>query len=58
MKMKNTTWKPLTRTLFIRIHGRISTIEAPVVPMKFAATAPTARKATFTAGVASPRTRM
>jgi hypothetical protein len=34
----------------------MSTIEAPVVPMKFAATAPIARNTTFSAGVASPFT--
>ncbi len=56
MKMKKTTWNALIRTLFIRIHGRISTIEAPVVPMKLAATAPTARKTTFASGVAPPLT--
>ena len=36
----------LIRSLFIRIHGRIRTTEAPVVPMKFASTAPAARNST------------
>ncbi len=34
------------------------TIEAPVVPMKLASTAPIARKTTLTIGVASPFTLM
>jgi hypothetical protein len=58
MKMKKTTWKAVMRYLFIRIHGRMSSIEAPVVPMKFASTAPMRRKTQFTTGVASPFTRM
>ena len=33
-------------------------MDAPVVPMKFASTAPTSRKRQFTNGVASPFTRM
>jgi trehalose synthase len=35
MKMKKTTLKAVIRYLFIRIQGRISSIEAPVVPNRF-----------------------
>ena len=38
----------------MRIHGRMSTIDAPVVPMRFASSAPMSRKTTFVFGVASP----
>ncbi len=54
--MKKTMWNALMRILFIRIHGRMSTIEAPVVPMRLAATAPMARNTTLSRGVASPFT--
>ena len=56
MKMKKTMWNALIRILFIRIHGRISTMEAPVVPITFAISAPMARKTTLSSGVASPFT--
>jgi hypothetical protein len=58
MKMKKTMWKGLIRILFIRIQGLISTIDAPVVPTKFAITAPNARNTTLFIGVASPFTLM
>ena len=49
--MKNTT----TCTTFLRLslarmRGRISSIEAPVVPMKLANTAPIAKMAVFNTG--------
>src|SRR6185295_12791405 len=56
MKMKKTTWYAVTRYLFRRSHGRIKSIEAPVVPNRLDASAPTNRKTTFTRGVASPLT--
>ncbi len=44
MKMKNTTTCTLCARLSLaRISGRISSIEAPVVPIKLASTAPIAR---------------
>src|SRR5664279_1440570 len=46
------------RYLFIRIQGRMSTIEAPVVPRTLAATAPTSRKSVLLHGVAPPFTLM
>jgi hypothetical protein len=42
----------------MRIHGRISSIAAPVVPRTFASTAPASKKTTFASGVASPLTPM
>ena len=36
MKMKKTMWCAVTRYWFIRIHGRISSIAAPVVPRRLA----------------------
>src|SRR6266478_3128485 len=56
MKIKKTTWCAVSRYLFILSHGRIKSIEAPVVPNRLAANAPTNRKITFTIGVASPFT--
>jgi len=41
-KMKKTMWIPVMRYRFMRIQGRISTMEAPVVPMRLASTAPAA----------------
>ena len=58
IKMKKTTWKAVMRYLFMRIHGRIMSMEAPVVPTKLASTAPHARKRVLRSGVDSPRTRM
>ena len=58
IKIKKTMWKEVMRYLFMRIHGRIKIIEAPVVPKRLANTAPTARKTQFTSGVASPFTLM
>ena len=46
MKMKNTTtWALWRRLSLARISGRISSMDAPVVPMKLASTAPIARMA-------------
>ena len=39
------------RDAFARRNGRISSIDAPVVPIRFASTAPIARKTVLTAGV-------
>jgi len=54
MKMKNTTvcatWR---RSSLVESSGRMRRMEAPVVPMSEARTAPTARKAAFTLGRAS-----
>jgi hypothetical protein len=58
MKMNNTTFRDVMRYLFILIQGRIISIDAPVVPITFASTAPMAKKIVFTIGVASPLTRM
>ena len=44
------------RYLFMRSQGRINSMEAPVVPKRFARTAPMNRKTTFAIGVASPFT--
>jgi hypothetical protein len=44
--------------LFIRIHGRISSIDAPVVPITFANTAPMKRNRQLINGIAWPFTRM
>src|SRR5262245_20649471 len=57
-KMKKTTWNAVIRYLFIRIQGRMSSIEAPVVPRKFDSTAPINRNRQLTHGLASPLTRM
>ena len=48
------------RSLLVRRRGRISSIEAPVVPMKDASTLPSPRKAALVSGVAmrSPRSRI
>jgi len=43
----------LIRFLFKRINGLIRSIEAPVVPMKFAATDPMMSKMVFAIGVPS-----
>ena len=45
-----TTWR---RSLLVCSSGRISSIEAPVVPMSDATIDPIARNAVFTSGVAS-----
>jgi hypothetical protein len=57
-KMKNTTVCTVrSRSRFVCSRGRMSSMEAPVVPTIEASTAPTARKPVLTAGVAtrSPR---
>lgn len=46
------------RYLFTRIHGRIISIEAPVVPITLATMAPVRRKRTLTIGLDSPFTVM
>src|SRR5436189_1711992 len=56
MKIKKTTWCPVSRYLFMRNHGRMSSIEAPVVPSRFEIKAPVRRNNTLTAGVDSPFT--
>jgi hypothetical protein len=59
MKMKNTITCTLCRRLsFARISGRISSIEAPVVPMTLASTAPIARIAVFRPGAPCKLPRM
>jgi hypothetical protein len=60
-KMKKTTvCLTRTRSLFVCRSGRISSIEAPVVPTKDARSAPSARNAVLMEGVAlrSPLRRM
>ena len=52
MKMKNTTMcATFLRWSLARIIGRIISIDAPVVPMKLASTAPMASIATFSPGL-------
>ena len=52
--MKNTTvCVTRARSRFVCSSGRISSIEAPVVPTREASRVPVARKAVFTSGVAS-----
>jgi hypothetical protein len=51
IKIKKMIWYDLILSLFNRIKGRISNIEAPVVPMILAITAPIKRIITFAAGV-------
>ena len=61
MKMKNTTtWAACLRLSLARISGRIISIDAPVVPMKLASTAPIARMPAFSPGLPCklPRTKM
>ena len=57
-KIKKTQWNPVIRYLFIRIQGRTSSMDAPVVPIMLAITDPIIRKITFLKGVASPETLM
>ena len=61
MKMKKTTTCVVrARCAFARKSGRMSSADAPVVPMMLASAAPMARNATLTSGVpiSAPRTRM
>jgi hypothetical protein len=52
MKMKKTTWcARRCLDLLARRNGRISTMDAPVVPIKFASTAPIASMPVFESGV-------
>ncbi len=52
MKMKKTTmWTLRCRLSLARSSGRISSIDAPVVPMKLASSAPMPRNAVLTSGV-------
>jgi hypothetical protein len=60
-KMKKiTVWVTRVRSRLVISSGRISSIEAPVVPTNEASRAPIARKVVFTTGVASrsPRSRI
>ena len=53
-KMKKiTVCVTCVRSRFVWSSGRMSSMEAPVVPTTEASTAPLARKAAFTEGVAS-----
>ena len=53
-KMKKTTvCLACVRSVLARSSGRMSTMEAPMVPMKLASTAPTARKVRLCRGVAT-----
>ncbi|MDT4881332.1 hypothetical protein FQZ97_1171840 [compost metagenome] len=57
--MKNTTTcARFARLSLARISGRISSIEAPVVPMKLASTAPMARMAVLSPGAPCRLPRM
>ncbi|KZR98473.1 Uncharacterized protein APZ42_006099, partial [Daphnia magna] len=59
MKMKNTTTcATCLRLSLARMSGRMSNIEAPVVPMKLASTAPMARMAVFSPGLPCKLPRM
>ena len=61
MKMKKTTTCVVrARCALARSSGRMSSAEAPVVPMRLASSAPTARKAVLTSGVpaSAPRRQM
>ena len=52
MKMKKiTTCAQLLRLSLARISGRISSIDAPVVPMKLASTPPISRMPVLSSGV-------
>ena len=46
-KTKNAICIGATRPLFIAIHGRISSIDAPMVPIRFPKSAPTKRNRVF-----------
>ena len=52
MKMNITTWMGRSRPAFIRMKGRMRSIDAPVVPTMLARTAPAARSVVFAHGVA------
>ncbi len=53
-KMKKTTvWATCLRSRFVWSSGRMRSIEAPVVPMNDASSAPRPRNAAFVRGVAS-----
>ena len=59
--MKNTAvWRTRVRSRFVCNTGRISTMEAPVVPTSEASTDPSARNPVLVSGVAtrSPRSMM
>ena len=47
---KTTVWVTCLRWEFVWSRGRMSSMLAPVVPMKLAMAAPTARNAVFVAG--------
>jgi hypothetical protein len=61
MKMKKiTVCRTCRRSLLVARSGRISSMAAPVVPIRLAGTPPTARNAVFVPGCAgrSPRSRI
>ena len=51
MKMKKTIWYGFTRSLFSLTNGRISNMEAPVVPITLAIIAPITSRIAFALGV-------
>ena len=57
---KSTVWVTRARSRFVCRRARITSMEAPVVPMSDARAAPVPRNALFTAGVPSrsPRSRI
>ena len=57
IKMKNAMCIGATRLLFIVIQGRMRSIDAPIVPIRFANTGPTKRKSVFLAGLLGALTR-
>src|SRR5205807_9037039 len=56
-KMKNAMCIDAARPLFIEIQGRMRSIEAPIVPTRFASIAPTKRKRVFRIGLLGALTR-
>ena len=50
-KMKKTMWYGLIRPALSRMYGRISSIDAPVVPMRFEITAPMKRSVALMRGL-------
>jgi hypothetical protein len=56
-KMKNAICIGAIRPRFIAIHGRMSNIDAPIVPIRFANTAPNKRNSVFRTGLLGPFAR-
>ena len=50
-KMKNAVCMGAIRLRFIAIHGRISSIDAAIVPIRLPSTAPARRKSVFRSGL-------